>query len=174
MNVDGLKKLVITVWNPGLKEVADVPQLEEVAKLGIIGLFNDMEINMEELGEAVVEYRELIDRYREERAWLDDDRDSMMYRYYDRCVKFLEGDDRLLAMERAYKEVMKYNRYTNELIREDCFEEHIRESTYANVAFMAELPECISRNINWEGVANDLRADYREVMITDRLYLYDA
>ncbi len=71
---------MITVWNPGLKEVADVPQFEEVAKLGIIGLFNDMEIDLEELGEAIIEYRELIDRYREERAWLDDDRDSMMYR----------------------------------------------------------------------------------------------
>jgi hypothetical protein len=171
MNVDRLKKLVITVCDPGLKEVA---QFEEVVKLGIIALFHNMKINMEELDEAVVEYRELVEKYREERALLDGDRDNLMYQYYDRCLKFLEGDDRILAMERAYEEVMKYNQDTDLLIREDCFVDHVQTMTCADKSFMAGFPGYIINNINWEGVANDFRSDYREVMIIDQIYFYDA
>ena len=57
------------------------------------------------------------------------------------------------------------------LIDEDDFEEYCEELV-EDIEDIGGLPSYISNNIDWEGVAEDLKVDYSEVEFRDTTYLY--
>ena len=60
------------------------------------------------------------------------------------------------------------------LIYEHDFESYCQELCEEIGYLPKELPSFISFNINWEGVADDLRGDYSEVDYQGRTYLFRA
>jgi antirestriction protein len=60
------------------------------------------------------------------------------------------------------------------LIPCDDFEDYCIELVGAIGEIPRELPSYISNNIDWEGVADDLRVDYTELTYKDETYLFRA
>ena len=60
------------------------------------------------------------------------------------------------------------------LIEEDDFEEYAQELVEDIGDLPSNLPSYISSNIDWSGVAEDLKADYSEVDYQGRTYLFRA
>jgi len=58
------------------------------------------------------------------------------------------------------------------LIDEDDFEDYCEELVKDIGALPNDLPSYIENNINWSGVAEDLRCDYSEVSYNGNNYLY--
>lgn len=57
------------------------------------------------------------------------------------------------------------------LIPYDDFEDYCKELIEDGCDLPRDLPSYISNNIDWEGVADDLRIDYTEVIYKDESYL---
>ena len=58
------------------------------------------------------------------------------------------------------------------LIDEDDFQDYCEELVSDIGDLPKDLPSYISNNIDWEGVAEDLKVDYSEVEIRETSYLY--
>lgn len=63
-------------------------------------------------------------------------------------------------------------KYGVTLIDEDDFQEYCEDLVSDIGDLPRDLPSYISNNINWEGVADDLRVDYSEVEFRGTTYLY--
>jgi len=85
--------------------------------------------------------------------------------------------------EDELKEIEEINELENEinngewefgtyLIDEDDFEEYCEDLVSDIGDLPKDLPSYISNNIDWSGVADDLRADYSEVTFRNTTYLY--
>ena len=62
--------------------------------------------------------------------------------------------------------------YGLQLIEEDEFQDYCEELVNDIGDLPRDLPSYIKDNINWEGVADDLRVDYSEVDYQGNTYLY--
>ncbi len=71
-------------------------------------------------------------------------------------------------IEQSFK-VVNFN--SIRLIHEDFFVKYIKDLELLNEG-MNLLSSYILNNINWEGVANELRLDYTEFIYQDETYLY--
>ena len=58
------------------------------------------------------------------------------------------------------------------LVDEDDFEEYCEEELEDCGYFDKDFPQWIKNNINWEGIASDMKQDYSEVEYQGTTYLY--
>lgn len=58
------------------------------------------------------------------------------------------------------------------LIEEDDFEEYCEEELEQCGYFSKDFPQWIKNNIDWEGIAEDMKVDYSEVVYNGNTYLY--
>jgi len=90
--------------------------------------------------------------------------------------------DFLIAWDNEITEVREINDLENEvgseweygvtLIEEDDFEDYCQELVEDIGDLPRDLPSYISNNIDWSGVADNLRQDYSEVEFRGTTYLY--
>lgn len=97
-------------------------------------------------------------RFQEEeiQSWVND--------WSDKLKEIKEIDN----IEQSFK-VVNFNGIR--LIHEDFFVKYIKDLELLNEG-MNLLSSYILNNINWEGVANELRLDYTEFIYQDETYLY--
>ena len=91
--------------------------------------------------------------------------------------------DFLTAWENEIREVKEINDLEDEisssewdyglqLIDEDDFQEYCEDLVSDIGDLPTDLPSYISNNIDWEGVAEDLKVDYSEITFRGTTYLY--
>ena len=78
------------------------------------------------------------------------------------------------AINEVENEVGNEWEYGVTLIEEDDFEEYAQELVEDIGDLPSNLPSYISSNIDWSGVAEDLKADYSEVDYQGKTYLFRA
>lgn len=75
-------------------------------------------------------------------------------------------------IERLQDEVGSEWEYGVTLIDKDDFEQYCEEYLEDCGYFSKDFPQFIKNNINWSGIADDMRQDYSEVVYNEITYLY--
>lgn len=74
--------------------------------------------------------------------------------------------EELVALRKFAEEASEYAedwQYGATLIRESYFETYAREYMEETGSIPSDLPEIIANNIDWEGIAEDLKVDYTSI-----------
>jgi hypothetical protein len=129
--------------------------------------------NMFELNQDIFDSRDLIDRLEElealEANFLDDDDDATQ-EDVDEWTRDLDDE---LATLRNFAEDAQYCEdweYGATFIHEDYFTLYSKELT-SDLGYIPDnLPDFIEDNIDWEGVADDLKVDYSEYTLDGNTY----
>ena len=92
-----------------------------------------------------------------------------------------EGDREQIERARSLKELVTGEQVPDEtfetgicvLIRENAFTDYVKdEETELNEYEWKNMPKCWQENIDWDGVAEDLRDDYAEIDWEGDTYLF--
>ncbi len=82
--------------------------------------------------------------------------------------------EEIAEIDRVEDEVGREFSFRCTLIDEDDFEDYAQELVEDIGDLPSDLPHYISRNIDWSGVADDLRQDYSELEYQGTTYLFRA
>src|SRR5699024_9026179 len=97
--------------------------------------------------------------------------DTALEGFYERYGEEIEEYE---AIEQCCEELEQYAPdvlYGEAVINEDYFEEYCKELV-KDIGYLPDnLAACIENNIDWEGVADDLRVDYTEIEYNGNNYL---
>jgi hypothetical protein len=141
-------------------DTVDLIQYRDELADDVIQAFNDFYYDEIEAGE-IEELEDIED------IDLEDDDYSA---FYDDCQNARD----YVLLNDFCEELEKYApdfRYGETVIREDHFEDYARELSEEITPGLEELPDYIKRNIDWDGVADDIRVDYEEVLYEGEYFL---
>lgn len=82
-----------------------------------------------------------------------------------------DEDDELTELEDLSNEVSEWSD-GNALIRDDYFTDYCKDMLEDCGTLPKDLPWFIENNINWEGVADDMKADYSESTFLGETYFW--
>jgi DNA repair exonuclease SbcCD ATPase subunit len=146
------------------RDLAD--RLDELSSLR-----SDLEHAQEELAEAEADLENVADATDEERAELEQAVEDAQNSVEGAELEFGDTEKaELKELEEIESEVGSF-RDGETMIPEDEFTDYCREMLEDIGDLPKNLPAYIENNIDWDGVASDLKADYIEITYQDETYL---
>lgn len=136
----------------------------------------DVEKRLEELEDEKSDLESALSELKEElEGETDEEEHKDIKAQIESAEKELEewGDDEYKALKAFWDDIEGYVSEGETLIRDSHFADYARE--YCNDVFgMSEIPDLLQNNINWEGVAEDLQADYSSAEWDGITYWFSA